>query len=163
MKWVIVQTKANSENKAYFNLLRQGFEVFFPREIKNKYFYKTLKEVVKPFFPGYLFVNIENTKNFLSINNTYGVKNIITFGAELAIMNETLFLTLKKKFDDKGFLVKDCSFKFGDKVKVLKKEFFKYEAIFLEKRGKNRAILLLNLINKKLKTIVDSKNLESVI
>ena len=64
------------------------------------------------------------------------MKNIITFGAELAIMNETLFLTLKKKFDDKGFLVKDCSFNFGDKVKVLKKEFFKMKLSFLKKEEK---------------------------
>ena len=29
MKWIVVQTKPNSKQKAYVNLQRQGYSVFF--------------------------------------------------------------------------------------------------------------------------------------
>ena len=31
MSWIVVQTKSNCEIKATVNLVRQGYEVFFPK------------------------------------------------------------------------------------------------------------------------------------
>ena len=53
MSWIVVQTKSNKENKARINLIRQGYEVFYPKIKKSKYTFNEVKEY-KAAFPGYI-------------------------------------------------------------------------------------------------------------
>ena len=63
MKWMVVQTKSNCENKASKNLMRQGFSVFFPKIKKNVSRFNKFYSTIKPLFPGYIFVSIIKNKS----------------------------------------------------------------------------------------------------
>ena len=49
-RWLVVATKANNENKAFENLKRQKFNVFFPRIKKESYKKDIRNEKIKPLF-----------------------------------------------------------------------------------------------------------------
>ena len=79
MKWIVVQTKSNCEKKAFFNLKRQGYEVFFPKIKKMTSRFNRFVRLVKPLFPGYIFVSINANQNWSKIKSTYGVFRILKF------------------------------------------------------------------------------------
>ena len=57
MSWIVVQTKPNCELKAKVNLVRQGFDVFFPKFLKPVCQFNKIKKKIMPLFPSNLFVN----------------------------------------------------------------------------------------------------------
>ena len=79
--WIVAKNKPNQEKTALINLEQQKFEVFHPKfkvlsKVRNKF-----KEMMKPVFPGYIFIAINLEKRNLStINNTRGISSIIVFG-----------------------------------------------------------------------------------
>ena len=136
--WIVVQTKINREIMAHKNLTNQGFEVFFPK-IYNKIRSSTrIKKVLKPLFPGYIFVKL--SQNFTKIKYTYGVSKIVSFGESLGFLPHKVFLLLKNKCDLNDVCKK--YFKKGDKI-TLKKNSSLIECIFEYVVDNNRSIILM--------------------
>jgi transcriptional antiterminator RfaH len=75
--WAIAQTHPSAEPRAVVNLERQGFETFFPHSVVLKGKYK--REIVQPLFPSYVFVELTEDTIWGPIQNTYGVKRLLTY------------------------------------------------------------------------------------
>ena len=97
--WIVARNKPNQDKIALINLERQNFEFFQPTfktmsKIQNKF-----KEIIKPVFPGYIFIaiNLED-KNWHKINNTRGISSIIVFGNEIPLIRCELIEALKHRF-----------------------------------------------------------------
>ena len=94
--WIVAKIKPNQDKIALINLARQNFEFFQPlfkttSRIQNKF-----KEIIKPVFPGYIFIAINlEEKNWPKINNTRGISNIIVFGNEIPLIRCELIQELK--------------------------------------------------------------------
>lgn len=54
--WFVIRTKPNSEKIALLNCERQGFPAYLPLIRKTIRHARTKKEVLRPLFPGYLFL-----------------------------------------------------------------------------------------------------------
>ena len=119
-RWLVVATKANNENKAFENLKRQKFNVFFPRIKKESYKKDIRNEKIKPLFPGYIFVELQNFSGWSKINNTYGVLKIVKFGDSPALLTENIYKNIKNKCDEHDIFFKNLLFKTDDKVRILK-------------------------------------------
>ena len=97
--WIVARNKPNQDKIALINLERQNFEFFQPTfktmsRIKNKF-----REIIKPIFPGYIFIAINlEEKNWHKINNTRGISNIIVFGNEIPLICCELIEELKYRF-----------------------------------------------------------------
>ena len=97
--WIVVRVKPNQDKVATINLERQGFEFFQPTfktmsRVQNKF-----KEIIKPVFPGYIFIAINlEEKNWYKINNTRGISRIIVFGNEIPLIHCQLIEELKHRF-----------------------------------------------------------------
>ena len=95
-KFYIVHTKNKQERKAEHNLKRQGFNVWLPTfktslVKRNKYINKEV-----PFFPGYLFVKFSlKNDSWSKINNSFGVKYLISYSGIPIPINEVLINNLK--------------------------------------------------------------------
>lgn len=84
-RWYVVQTKASQEKLAFQELLNQNFNAFLP-----KYQYTTInkrlnlkEKIVKPLFPGYLFVEFDVEKErWKVINSTRGCIGLVACGEE---------------------------------------------------------------------------------
>lgn len=67
--WAVVRTKSGRENYARLNLVRQGFEVYYPRCCPRGV------GKLEPVFRTYIFVKIID--QWVTIENTFGVTGII--------------------------------------------------------------------------------------
>jgi transcriptional antiterminator RfaH len=58
--WYILRTKPQSDHLAARNLVRQSFEIFFPKVGVPK---PGARQSMIPLFPGYLFINLDSDDN----------------------------------------------------------------------------------------------------
>ena len=156
--WYVVQTQTHAENKAAANLLRQEFEVYLPRYQKRRRHARKTEIVSVPLFPRYLFVGVDMaTQRWRSIQSTFGVSRLVCNGDEPAAVAERVIDALKRRQDDKGFVVLDQKRKFavGDRVRVLDGAFADSLGLFEGARGEDRVTLLLDLLGRKVRVMVD--------
>tara|TARA_B100000989_G_C19422388_1_gene419236 strand:- start:162 stop:683 length:522 start_codon:yes stop_codon:yes gene_type:complete len=160
--WIVVQTKLNNENKALINLVRQGFEVFYPKILKPVKIFNKFKRIIKPLFPGYIFVNLDTNKNWFRINSTFGVNRIIKFGEKMTFLPIDFIESLQNKCDEKNIIQQNHKIKSGDRVRIVGKSLFNLEGIFQESIDSNRVLILLEILKTKIKTTIKKGNIEII-
>ena len=57
--WYVVHTQPHAEDKAIFNLRRQGFETYLPKYLRTRRHARRTEQVARPLFPRYLFVALD--------------------------------------------------------------------------------------------------------
>ena len=120
-EWFAVSTSGNNEYVALLNLKKQNFETYYPRYKKITKHARKLKTVIKPLFPGYLFVNLDVEKQSWSkINSTFGVKKLITMGSKPVSLSERIIEDLKGREDINGItnIIADVPYEKGDKILI---------------------------------------------
>ena len=162
MSWIVVQTKSNNECKARINLIRQGYEVFYPKVIKSVNSFNKIKKLIKPLFPGYIFVNLKKNQNWIKINSTFGVKTILKFGEKIYELPIEILNSIKFKCNNDEI----CNIrplKKGDEVRILSKKFSGWNAIFSEYIDEKRSFVLIDLLMTSIKTKVLNEDIEVLI
>ena len=150
--WYLLSYKPNSFNKAALNLERQGIHVFCPKQIQTlrkgtKFITKTI-----PLFPGYLFIKLNNKLvSWNSINSTYGVSKIISFGKYPCKVPKLIIQNLKKNCDQDNIVLQTPKLDFGDKIKIDKGPFTNFIGKILKVESNKRIWVLLEYMNKKSK------------
>lgn len=80
-RWFAVRAQPRKEQLAELHLKRQGFEAFLPRMQKSVRRPTGTATVLTPFFPGYLFVQLDlGVDRWRSVNGTIGVIGLVQFG-----------------------------------------------------------------------------------
>jgi transcriptional antiterminator RfaH len=83
--WFLAQLKPNCVQVASKNLGRQGFRTFLPMEEETRQRNGKFVMANKPLFPGYIFVAFDVTRGlWRSVNSTYGITRLVSFGKEPA-------------------------------------------------------------------------------
>jgi len=97
--WIVARNKPNQDKIALINLERQNFEFFQPTFKTMSRRQNKFKEIIKPVFPGYIFIAINlEEKNWHKINNTRGISRIIVFGNEIPLIHCELIKELQHRF-----------------------------------------------------------------
>lgn len=142
--WYVVYTKPMQEKRAALNLSQQGFEVFLPMMAKEVLRKNLLYKLDEPLFKRYLFVCFdEKSSPWNVIRNTLGVTSLVRFGNVLATIPDEIIDKLKT-FDaplSKMFIK-------GEVLEVTKGPFKDLEAIYHLQDGNQRAIVLIEMLNK---------------
>ena len=74
MAWFAVRTQPRAEEKAVRHLVNQGFAAYLPRYRRRVRHARRNEIVLRPLFPGYLFVELDPARcRWRSINGTVGV------------------------------------------------------------------------------------------
>jgi len=164
--WFAVYTKPRQEKVALENLERQGFRCFLPMAI-NPYQRRTeRKPRIEPLFPRYLFLNaIADQQSLGPVRSTRGVCNLVRFGQQLMTIQEPVIQTIKRRRNpDSGLIELDpVPVEVGDKVKVFDGPLAGIEGIFMERKGSNRALLLMSLLGTESTVEVDALLLQKAI
>jgi transcriptional antiterminator RfaH len=160
--WFLLQTKSRQESRAVENLERQGVESFCPlvRVEKVSRGKRVVKEEV--LFPGYLFVNFNQTKvSATTVRSTRGVSHFVTCGGSPTVVPDSLIehLQMRSAFGD-DVLVSNIP-KSGDDLQVIEGPFKGLHVVFTETDGDQRAIVLINLLNQQVKASLPYKSLLS--
>lgn len=107
-QWFVVRTIAKGEEKAFENILKVGFDAYFPRRRVEVQHRRTRTYVVKeqPLMPRYLFVGLPKVNlDFYLLRNCEGVECILGVdGRPLRVSGteiETIYLAeVNMNFDD---------------------------------------------------------------
>ena len=162
MSWIVVQTKSNCEIKATVNLVRQGYEVFFPKIKKTIRRFNKLNMTFKPLFPGYIFVSMKKNQSWTKINYTYGVFKILKFGQYLNILPIVILNNIKQRCDKNGYYKNCKNFIKGEEVKFYSDGNIKFDAIFDEHIDQKRSYVLIEFLKQKVRSRVLTEKLEVI-
>ncbi len=145
--WYVIQCKGSESFRAAEHLSNQGYEVFHPvLDVKRKRQGK-LTTCTEPLFPYYLFIRLDQVvSNWRPIRSTRGVLRLLTFGnTPIAVPNELIDTLRAQPHRQEG---SHSYFTAGEKVTITNGPFKDLEAIFTRCKGEERAIVLLNVLQR---------------
>lgn len=144
LKWHIVHTKPRQELRALENLQRQGFEVFIPMLEVEKIRNGKIQLMSEPLFKSYLFVRFDaQVSPWHTVRYTLGVNKLLSFGGQLATVPVTLIDTLRSNPKPQLQL-----YTAGDVLQVESGPLKGFEVIYQMTNGDDRALVLIELMNK---------------
>ena len=147
MNWYLVNSKPRQESVALRNLTNLGVEVYFPQLKTTKFIRRKFRPVTGPLFPGYLFVKFDLETQYRLVNYASGIKNVVTFGASVAKIEDTLIERIKERSNCGFVTIPSVSFSPGQLVRIQQGPLQGLDAVFeSELSGRQRVIVLLRTI-----------------
>lgn len=162
-KWYVIYTKAKSESIASEHLQRQNFNTYLPRVETMKRRQGRLTPLVSPFFPRYIFIQMDiNTDNWAPIRSTRGVCGVVKFEGVPKEVPTRLIQALKDNENAEQLQdITPPSWKEGDVVAIEQGPFAGYSCIFQGRRSSDRVAVLLDIIGKPARAVLDYQNLQT--
>lgn len=145
-QWYLIQCKPRQEDRAEQNLRTQKFSCYCPQHMVEK-IHRGKKAVTKqPLFPGYLFVNLcKLSDNWHAIRSTRGVLRLVTFANEPLPVADDIIEGIQLRLSK---VANQPLFREGMAVAITEGPFKDLNAVFCRPDGEERAIILLNLLNR---------------
>ena len=143
-RWYVARTLPQRELRAAQQLANQGFRSFVPRYWKNRRHARKVETVSVPLFPRYIFTILDPDRDrWRSINGTFGVDRLITYGAEPQPVPRGVVESLIEAVDTEGNIQFDFHLKEGQLVRVTAGPFadFVGELEQLDDNGRVRVLL----------------------
>ncbi|MCF5708512.1 transcription/translation regulatory transformer protein RfaH [Pseudomonas syringae] len=155
-RWYLIQTKPRQEARAEEHLQRQQFECYRPlRSGERKRNGLALTE--EELFPGYLFIRMDQVNdNWYPIRSTRGVARIVTFGGHPVPVRDELIEQIRQRL---AAPAPRMVFTQGEPVRIKAGGFCDVEAIFLATDGTERAVILLNMLQRQQKVVLPISSL----
>jgi transcriptional antiterminator RfaH len=157
--WYAVNTHPREEFKALSHLQRQQYHAYLPRYAKKIRHARKVEQVIRPFFPRYLFVNLDlAVTGWRSVRSTIGVTDIVCFGGQPAPLPAGVVEALQAQEDADGCLtfVRQNSLKPGDSVVVLSGPFARQLGLCYGVSDNERVAILLDLLGRKVRVQLDA-------
>jgi transcriptional antiterminator RfaH len=149
--WYVVHTKPRQEKRAERNLQLQGFHCYLPQIQKTRKRRGKRYLAIEALFPRYLFLRLNLFQdNVAPIRSTLGVSGLVHFGWQLPTMPESLIAKLLNATDPTSGLIKipEHDFVKGERVIIEDGPLAGMEGIFQAATGKERVIILLDILGR---------------
>ncbi len=164
--WFAIRTKPKQEMVARDQLQQQGFEVYLPLVNTRISHARKVSWQPRPFFVGYLFMCLsKDEQRWTSIRSTIGVLAPVSFGTFYPPVPDAAISMLQGRHDEQGFISvqmkPESPFKAGEQVRLNDGSLKGFDAIFVEMRGEDRALVLLDWMNKKMRVLAQTGDLVS--
>lgn len=164
MYWYLVHTKPRRELCALENLERQGYECYLPVYSAEVVRSDVLEIAEQPLFPRYLFIHLGRgpvAKSWTPIRSTIGVSRLVSFGTEPTAVDDRLIEILKAREarhrEDPAPL-----FRNGEKVVLTQGVLDGIEGVYQMTDGDRRAMVLIELLSRRVVLRVASTSLRKV-
>lgn len=149
MPWYVMHSKPNKEELLFEQLCIRNIEAYYPSIKVNPVNPRSRKR--KPYFPGYLFVRVEQ-ENITSSTLRWmpGALGLVDFGNDPAIVPDELVQAICEKVDRENNIRGNYTdtLKTGDEVTIQSGPFTGYQAIFDSRiPGRERVRVLLQLLS----------------
>lgn len=163
MTWYLIQTKPRQELIAEKNLKNQGYECYLPLLKVEKIQTTSLEIVQVPLFSRYLFIQLESgfeSKSWAPIRSTKGVSNLVKFGQEPAKVHDELIGLIKSRESMSSKVVP--LFMPGQILQIKDGPFAGLEAIYKDMSSERRVVVLLELMSKPVKLMLELNSVKQV-
>ena len=159
VRWYLIQTKPRQEARAQEHLQRQQFECYRPLKADASKRRGTRSYAEEELFPGYLFIRMDQVHdNWYPIRSTRGVARIVTFGGQPVPVQDELIEQIRQRLAAPT-PTQRAVFTQGELVRITAGGFGDVEAIFLAADGTERAVILLNLLQRQQKVVLPMSSL----
>lgn len=149
MRWYVVHTQSQAEDRALWHLQNQGFRCFLPRIRKLRRHARKVEPGLFPLFPRYLFVNFaRETTRWRTINGTRGVVSLLANGPTPLPVPRGMVENLMAQCDESGITALSAfgTFTKGLKVRITSGIFTGQAGEIVLTRGHDRVQVLLHLL-----------------
>jgi transcription antitermination factor NusG len=162
-EWYALYTRSRFEKKMLTELTDRGIEVFLPmREILSRWKDRK-KKIWLPLFPGYIFVNHADTpENRFRILNIRGAVRFVSLEGHAApipeeqIENVRTFLESSIAIDPYPYM------QVGTRVEVIAGPLKGIQGILVEKRGRFRFVIQVDLIRQAVSVGIDASDVRPI-
>lgn len=154
--WIVVNTHSHREKIAEDHLRRQGFVTYCPRIGRQQRRCGKFLYVVRPLFPGYMFVKVSRDGNWRPILSTLGVRRVIRFGNATPFLDPGFVEELQAREVDGVIAAPSVQFAPGQHVKIAGGPFEGRIATILEVRENVRLDILMSLLGQSVRVRIDS-------
>ena len=162
-QWFVAQTQPGKEVISQGHLDRQEFVSFLPLYRKTIRHARQEKEVFRPLFPGYIFIELDPDKSqWRSINGTRGISALLTQNNKPIPVPSSIIETLQQEQTGTGSISLDSLslFKVGEKVRLTDGAFEDQMATISAVSDKDRAKLLVQFMNREIEIDLPFTSLE---
>jgi transcriptional antiterminator RfaH len=160
--WMVLATHQHRESVAMCNLRRQSYAVYCPMILAQIRHARRSCEALRPLFPGYIFVTLQNAaQSWRPIAGTFGVRSILRNGETPAFLPPGLVESLQAREMDGAVREPKTPFAPGQTVAITGGPFDGLIGKVLNLRDSDRILVLLDLLNQQTKVQVDAKMLRS--
>ena len=119
-RWYAVHCQPHRESAAAAHLANQDFSVFLPQQEKTRRHARKIEKVRRPFFPSYLFIQLDiGRERWRCVNSTFGVIRIVSQNERPAPAPRGVVEELMAACDEDGILRWKTAFSLGQKVRVV--------------------------------------------
>ena len=162
-KWRAVYCKAREERRAHMHLLNQDYRSFLPLVRTRRRIRGRDHTCVEPMFPRYLFLQLADYReDFGPIRSTRGVVGLVRLGDEVPVVPDDLIDELSTRHDDGGAidLTAYQALKPNDPVEITAGPFAGYQGLYHARNGDERAIILLEILNRQQKIHISAHDIK---
>lgn len=164
--WFAVRTKPRQELIARDQLQHQGFEAYLPLVNTRITHARKVSWQPRPFFAGYLFLHLsKEEQRWTTIRSTIGVLAPVRFGDFFPSLPDQAIELLQQRHDDAGFISLTQNpaepFASGESIRMLSGSLQGLEGVFVEMKGSDRALILLDWMQKRIRVEADVDSIES--
>ena len=146
-RWYAVQTLPRREFGARAQLEAQSYAIFLPRHLKTVRHARKLRTIDAAFFPRYLFVRLDLSRDrWRSINGTFGVAGIIMNHDRPMPVPAGIVEALQARLEPNAATVGDDGLRIGQGVEVLVGPFANLVGELVRFDGEARVRVLLHLM-----------------
>jgi transcriptional antiterminator RfaH len=161
-RWYVVQTRPNSERRAVANLVRQGFEVYFPVYRKRRSHAGKVGMIAAPLFPRYVFIAMDlGHQRWRSVHSTFGVAQLVCQGDRPAPLADEVIAELRSREDERGLIQLGSAFRRGERVRVVGGAFADQLGQFESMGDGERVAVLLDLLGRKVRAVMNINVIEA--
>lgn len=161
--WFAVYTKPRQEHTALLNLEGQSFQCYLPMTEERRQRPVGGQTSNTPLFPRYLFLNAApEVQSLASVRSTRGVVGLVRAGFELVSVPSSVIAGLKSRMSPATGLIPldGITLVSGDKVRVADGPLAALEGVFKEHRGRNRSLMLLEILGRKIAVDINRRFLQ---
>ena len=153
-RWYLVRCKSKQESRAKLNFTNQSITSFYPTvDVLKMIRGRVCLKKEEALFPGYIFVHLDISSSFASkVNNTFGVYGFVKFAGKPQVVPDAVIGT----FEAIEKQTIDLTLKSGEKVVIDNGDYEYITAIFLEADSELRSILLIEMLNQKIRLSVEN-------
>jgi len=111
---------------------------------------------------SYLFIELDaGADNWRPIRSTIGVNKMVQFGNSPAVAPIELIELIRSCEDEHGYVPFDLDApKKGDSIQVAEGPLFGARGIFIEKKRLDRVVVLLDIVGRQTRSVVDASQVE---
>ncbi len=161
--WYAVYTQPGKESLAAKHLRNQGFDAYLPQYQKMRRHAGRTSIVAAPLFPRYIFAAIDlDQQRWRSVNGTQGVAGLVMFGDKPASVPLEVLTEIRARENEVGFIqLNPPAFQRGQTLRIIEGPMSDTQAIFEEQVDGNRAILLVSLLGRQVRTRMPLRQVEA--